>query len=604
MKRLKTVIIWVLLLSLFGIAVCVAGKLGDRAEDVTASSFMSMIESGDITKVTFTGSDMVGERSGDRPRVKARLQEQSHVIASLEAQDIPYSDTEPPNYTFWIYFIIIAVIIAATVLPLIFFMKMLKGGPAGRAESFGQHKAVRVEKKTGKTFADVAGCQEAKAEAYDIVDFLKNPDRFKRRGAKMPRGYLLEGPSGTGKTLLAKAIAGEAGVPFFAVSGSDFVEMFVGVGAARVRDLIDAAKKYACAIIFIDEIDAVSEKRGGATGSGGDTERLQTLNALLNGMDGIQDENEFSGIIFVAATNRPESLDPALLRPGRFTRRILVPRPDRNGRKQILELYAQRVPMDASVDLAEVAKMTPGMTGAGLEQLINEAAIVAAKQDADAVTMEMLVRCILRVRLGAPRKSMILSAKDLWWTAVHEVGHVIAGWFNPHGDTVDKVTCIPHGPALGVTLFVSDEEIHTYSREYLQAAIERGLGGYVAEDLMFKTTSSGVRGDMHGVTDVAEAMVMQYGMADAVGTRAFNARGGGHLDYDLTRRVYSEEAAARVDRAIDQILRDRLEAVKERIAAKQDKLEELAKMLVEQETLDTDQIESVLGPRPTVEQGA
>jgi len=605
MKK-KTVLVWLLLVGLALSAYCYVTGQQEQADEVSASSFMNLVERGKITKVAFIADDIVGARRGGLRPVKTRLQEQSHVIAALERRDVPYSDRAPPNYTLWGYIAFFVTIIICAALPLVLIGWMLKKGlknilPGGGGKgdaAFTKHKAIRFEGKTGKTLKDVEGIPEAKAEVQDFIDFLRNPEKFKKTGARMPKGAILQGPPGTGKTLLAKAVAGEVDVPFFFVSAADFVEMFVGVGAARIRSLFEDLRKNAPAILFVDEIDALSRGRGIASGGGGNEEREATLNALLQALDGFDNS---SGIVVFAATNRPEMLDPALLRPGRFDRIITVPNPDIKGREAILRIHVIGKPLNKDVDLAAIAHETPGMAGAGLEQLVNEACILAAKEGSETVTVDMFRRCILRIRLGAPRKSMILTDEEKRDTATHEVGHVVADWFNPHSDPVRTVTCIPHGPGLGWTLILPERDIRTRTREQLCAMIEIGLGGLAAEKVFLGTSTSGVENDLQRSTDIAEDMTVRFGMVDVIGPRSFVKGAGSFLDLELGRRHYGEEQASLIDRSINGLLNDSLKEVVERLESNRDKAQALIDKLCEKESLDTQQIEEVLGPRATIE---
>jgi len=603
MKK-KTVLVWVLLIGLALTAYCYVMRAQDRPEEVSASSFMDLVERGEITKVAFTADDIVGARRGGQRAVKTRLHEQSHVIAALEERNVPYSDHAPPNYTLWGYIAFIAVIIVISVLPLLLIGRVLKKGlqnfmPGGddKTSAFTKHKAIRVEGKTGKTMIDVAGIPEAKAEVQDFIDFLKDPKKFEKMGARMPKGAILQGPPGTGKTLLGKAVAGETDVAFFFVSAADFVEMYVGVGAARIRNLFEELKKAGRAILFIDEIDALSRGRGVAS-SGGNEEREATLNALLQALDGFDNS---SGIIVFAATNRPEMLDKALLRPGRFDRIITVPNPDIKGREAILGIHVMGKPLNQDVDLAALAQDTPGMAGAGLEQLVNEACILAAKEGSETVTMDMFRRCVLRIRLGAPRRSMIVTADEKRATAVHEVGHVIAAWFNAHSDPVKTVTCIPHGPGLGWTLILPERDIMTRTREQLLAMIEIAHGGYAAEKAFLGTTTTGVENDLQHGTDIAEDMTVRFGMIDAIGPRSFVTGTSGFLNRELGRRPCGDEQAGLIDQSVNGLLGDSLKTVMERLESNRDKVLALIDLLCEKEMLDARQIGEVLGPRTAPE---
>ena len=481
---------------------------------------------------------------------------------------------------------------------LFFLLRRAQGGGGNPAMSFGKSKArVQMEPQTQVTFGDVAGIEGAKLELTEVVDFLKNPDRFTAVGAKIPKGVLLVGPPGTGKTLLAKAVAGEAGVPFFSISGSEFVEMFVGVGASRVRDLFEQAKKSAPCIVFIDEIDAVGRQRGAGLGGGND-EREQTLNQLLTEMDGFEGN---TGIIIVAATNRPDVLDAALLRPGRFDRQVVVDRPDYSGRLQILEVHARGKTLAKDVDLDKVARRTPGFTGADLANLLNEAAILAARRQLTEVSMDEVNDAIERVMAGPEKKDRVMSEKRKRLVAYHESGHALVGALMPDYDPVQKISIIPRGQAGGLTFFTPSEErmeSGLYSRAYLQNQMAVALGGRVAEELVYgdDEVTTGASNDLQQVARVARQMVTRFGMSERIGPVALGrSQGGMFLGRDIAaERDFSEDTAATIDEEVSQLVEDAYRRATEVLSNNRAVLDELAELLVEKETVDAEQLQELL----------
>jgi cell division protease FtsH len=489
------------------------------------------------------------------------------------------------------------------VLPMVFvivmfylFMRQLQAG-GGKAMSFGKSRARLLSESQNKiTFADVAGIDEAKDEVEEIIAFLKDPKKFQRLGGRIPKGVLMMGPPGTGKTLLARAIAGEAGVPFFSISGSDFVEMFVGVGASRVRDLFEQGKKHAPCIIFIDEIDAVGRHRGAGLGGGHD-EREQTLNQLLVEMDGFE-SNE--GVIIIAATNRPDVLDPAILRPGRFDRRITVPRPDIRGREGILAVHTKKVPLSGDVQLGIIAAGTPGFVGADLENLVNEAALLAARQDKEAVTMEDFELAKDKVLMGTERRSMVMSAEERRTAAWHESGHTIVGKLVAGNDAVHKVSIIPRGAALGVTMFLPVEDRHLMTKSQTLARIAMALGGRVAEEVVFGEITTGASDDIKRATRLARAMVCELGMTKKLGPVAYGENEENvFLGREMTsrREDYSEDTAREIDEEVRRIVEEQYAVAKQVVVENRDKLERLAHSLLERETLDAEEISAALDGR-------
>jgi cell division protease FtsH len=476
------------------------------------------------------------------------------------------------------------------------FMRQLQAG-GGKAMSFGKSRARLLNESQNKiTFANVAGIDEAKDEVEEIIAFLKDPKKFQRLGGRIPKGVLMMGPPGTGKTLLARAIAGEAGVPFFSISGSDFVEMFVGVGASRVRDLFEQGKKHAPCIIFIDEIDAVGRHRGAGLGGGHD-EREQTLNQLLVEMDGFE-SNE--GVIIIAATNRPDVLDPAILRPGRFDRRITVPRPDIRGREGILAVHTKKVPMGDDVDLNILAAGTPGFVGADLENLVNEAALLAARQDKEAVTMADFELAKDKVLMGTERRSMVMGELERRTSAWHEAGHTIVGKLVEGNDSVHKVSIIPRGAALGVTMFLPTEDRHLMTRKQTLARISMALGGRVAEEEVFGEITTGASDDIKRATRLAHAMVCELGMSEKMGPIAYGENEESVFlgrEMSQRRQDYSEATSREIDQEVRRIVDQQLEVARRVVRENREKLDRLATALLERETLDTEEIDASMAGR-------
>jgi cell division protease FtsH len=474
----------------------------------------------------------------------------------------------------------------------IFFMRQMQGG-GGKALSFGRSRAKMItEEDTRVTFDDVAGVEEAKEELSEVVEFLSNPKKFTRLGGRIPKGVLLVGPPGTGKTLLARAVAGEAGVPFFSISGSDFVEMFVGVGAARVRDLFIQGKKNAPCLIFIDEIDAVGRQRGAGLGGGHD-EREQTLNQLLVEMDGFE-SNE--GVILIAATNRPDVLDPALLRPGRFDRQVFVPNPDLNGRKKILEVHARRVPLADDVDLEVIARGTPGFSGADLENLVNEAALYAARKEKEQVEMSDFEQAKDKVLMGKERRSMILTEEERKITAYHEAGHTLVAKLLPKTDPVHKVSIVPRGRALGITMQLPTDDRHNYSKTYLENNLAVLMGGRVAEEIIFNEMTTGAGNDIERATKMARRMVCEWGMSETLGPLAL---GDNSQEVFLGRDIvhhkdYSEETARLIDAEIRRIVQGAYERAKELLTENLDALHNVSLALLERETLTGEEVDKIM----------
>ncbi len=479
----------------------------------------------------------------------------------------------------------------------IFFMRQMQGGGRGGAFSFGKSRARMLDESNNNiTFVDVAGCDEAKEEVQELVDFLRDPSKFQKLGGRIPRGVLMVGSPGTGKTLLARAIAGEAKVPFFSISGSDFVEMFVGVGAARVRDMFENAKKHAPCIIFIDEIDAVGRQRGAGLGGGND-EREQTLNQLLVEMDGFETG---VGVIVIAATNRPDVLDPALLRPGRFDRQVVVPLPDIRGREQILNVHMRKVPIGADVKADIIARGTPGFSGADLANLVNEAALFAARRTARVVEMQDFEKAKDKIMMGAERKSMVMSEEERRNTAYHESGHAVVAKLMPKSDPVHKVTIIPRGRALGLTMQLPEQDRYAYDRVYLMSRVAVLFGGRIAEEIFMNQMTTGAGNDFERATQMARDMVTRYGMSDVLGPMVYAENEGEvFLGRSITKTTHmSEETMRKVDAEIRRIIDEQYALARKVIEDNRDKVEAMAQALLELETIDSDQIDDIMAGKP------
>jgi cell division protease FtsH len=517
------------------------------------------------------------------------------VVKDLRAQGVNFRLSNEDGGAFWQSLLLSWLPMLLVFLFLFFLMRQLQTG-GGKAMSFGKSKARLVSEGNPKiTFKDVAGVEEAKDELTEIIAFLRDPKKFTRLGGRIPKGVLLMGPPGTGKTLLARAIAGEAGVPFFSISGSDFVEMFVGVGASRVRDLFEQSKKHAPCIIFIDEIDAVGRHRGAGLGGGHD-EREQTLNQLLVEMDGFE-SNE--GVILIAATNRPDVLDPALLRPGRFDRRVVVPRPDLGGRSEILKVHTKKVPLEDLVDLELIARGTPGFSGADLANLVNEAALIAARENKSKVAQNDFERAKDKVLMGSERKSMILSEKEKLITAFHEAGHTLVAKMVPNADPVHKVTIIPRGRALGLTQQLPLEDRYNLSRTYALDRIAILFGGRIAEELTFNEITTGAGNDLDVATDMARKMVCEWGMSEKLGPLTFGKKEEAiFLGRELAQhQEYSEATAMEIDSEVRRIMGEQYVRAKAIVVEHQAALKRLADALIEYETLEGEDIQLLIEGR-------
>ena len=576
------------------------GNTQQEARTMRYSDFVEAVEDNQISRVLISpdrGTAQVVENDGRRAQVNLAPDKELLGLLTQHDVDIAVQPTrQAPAWQSAVGSLIFPLLLLGG---LFFLFRRAQGGGGGNpAMQFGKSKArVQMEPSTQVTFTDVAGIEGAKLELTEVVDFLKNPDRFTAVGAKIPKGVLLVGPPGTGKTLLAKAVAGEAGVPFFSISGSEFVEMFVGVGASRVRDLFEQAKKNAPCIVFIDEIDAVGRQRGAGLGGGND-EREQTLNQLLTEMDGFEGN---TGIIIVAATNRPDVLDAALMRPGRFDRQVTVDRPDYAGRLQILGVHARGKTLAKDVDLDKVARRTPGYTGADLANLLNEAAILAARRELTEVSNDEISDAIERVMAGPEKKDRVMSARRARLVAYHEAGHALVGALMPDYDPVQKISIIPRGNAGGLTFFTPSEErmeSGLYSRAYLQNQMAVALGGRVAEEIVYgeDEVTTGASNDLQQVANTARQMITRFGMSDDLGPVALGrAQGGMFLGRDIAaERDFSEETAAMIDREVSELVDVAYKRATKVLVDNRTVLDELAEMLVEQETVDAEELQELL----------
>ena len=564
---------------------------GAKPSEISYTSFMQHVQADEIKQVKIVDNVISGKLKNGK-EFSTVAPNDSKLVEKLEQKNVDIKAELPPQPPWWMS--ILSSLLPMLIIVGLWFMLMNQGGAGGgKVMNFGKSRARRYDEDNMKiTFKDVAGAEEAKQELEEVVEFLKSPQKYNELGAKIPKGVLLYGPPGTGKTLLAKAVAGEAGVPFFSISGSDFVEMFVGVGASRVRDLFDQAKKSAPCIVFIDEIDAVGRQRGAGLGGGHD-EREQTLNQLLVEMDGFS-ANE--GIIMIAATNRPDILDPALLRPGRFDRQIVVDRPDINGRTEILKVHCKGKPVGQDVSLDVIAQRTPGFTGADLSNLVNEAALLTARRDKKVINMPEMEEAAERVIMGPERKSRVISDKEKRLTAYHEGGHTIVGMLLEHTDPVHKVTIIPRGRAGGYTLSLPKEDKYYATRSEMLDELKVLLGGRVAEALVLKEISSGASNDLQRATQLARQMICEYGMSDNIGPVTFGHRQDQvFLGRDIARdKDYSEEVAAEIDKEVRAFMEDAYAATEKLLSENIDKLHVIAKALIEKETLEEEEINQLV----------
>jgi cell division protease FtsH len=559
--------------------------------ETTYSQFLTAVDKGEVAKVTIQGNRITGDQT-DGKAFQSFMPRDTDLIRMLREKGVEIR-VKPEEETPWYMSILISWFPMLLLIGVwIFFMRQMQVG-GGKAMSFGKSRARLLNENAKKvTFQDVAGIDEAKEELQEIVEFLKDPKKFTRLGGRIPKGVLLVGAPGTGKTLLARAIAGEAGVPFFSISGSDFVEMFVGVGASRVRDLFLQGKKNAPCIIFIDEIDAVGRHRGAGLGGGHD-EREQTLNQLLVEMDGFE-SNE--GVILISATNRPDVLDPALLRPGRFDRQVVVPIPDIRGREGILKVHLQNKPLAPNVNVLQLAKGTPGFTGADLENLVNEAALLAARKDGDFIDMADFESAKDKVMMGLERKSMIISEEEKRNTAYHEGGHALVAMLLPGTDPVHKVTIIPRGRALGLTQQLPQDDRHSYSREFLVNNIAILMGGRVAEELIFQQRTTGASNDIERATQLARRMVCEWGMSETLGPLTFGKREEQiFLGREIAQhRDYSEQTAITIDQEVRRIVEENYQRSHQLLSENVEILHAMAQSLLEKETLDGRDIDQII----------
>jgi cell division protease FtsH len=601
-SRAKNLIFWVvvglfmiLLFNLFS----PPGQSPD--EDVKFSDFIAKVERGEVSEVTIRGNNISGVLKDGRS-FKTYAVEYPDLVDTLRKSNVSIVAKPPEDNPWYITFLFQWAPFILFIGLWFFLMRQMQVG-GNKALSFGRSRArLLTEDRKKVTFSDVAGIDEAKEEVVEIIEFLKDPHKFQKLGGRIPKGVLIVGPPGTGKTLLAKAIAGEAGVPFFSISGSDFVEMFVGVGASRVRDLFEQGKKHAPCIIFIDEIDAVGRLRGAGLGGGHD-EREQTLNQLLVEMDGF-DTTE--GVILIAATNRPDVLDPALLRPGRFDRQITVNRPDVRGRTEILKVHTKKVPLSKDVDLEIISRGTPGFSGADLENLVNEAALLAARLNKTMVELKDFEFAKDKVLMGVERKSMVLTDEEKRTTAYHEAGHALMARLLPGTDPVHKVTIIPRGRALGLTMQLPTDDRHSYTKEFLYNTLAILMGGRVAEELIFNQVTTGAGNDLERATDLARKMVCEWGMSEDLGPLTY-----GKKDEEIflgreiaTRRDYSEDIAIKIDTEVKRLVTENYQRTKRILMENMAALKGLAEALLEKEVLDAPEIDQIIqGAMSQIPQG-
>ena len=600
-STVKNIIFWVVMaVTALLIWAVVKSSTGEKIQDLTFTQFINEVNKDNVHDVTIAGTDATGTLKQPKENGKFRTTIPSNYPelykALLEKNvDVKQKDSSGSNWMTWV----------ANALPMIlllgvwiFMVRQMQSG-GNKALSFGKSRARLLSTQQKKvTFKDVAGVDEAKEELHEIIEFLREPQKFQKLGGRIPKGVLLVGPPGTGKTLLARAIAGEANVPFFSISGSDFVEMFVGVGASRVRDLFEQGKKNAPCIIFIDEIDAVGRHRGAGLGGGHD-EREQTLNALLVEMDGFE-SNE--GVILIAATNRPDVLDPALLRPGRFDRRVVVPLPDVGGREGILKVHTKKIPLSEDVDISVLARGSPGFSGADLANLVNEAALLAARHNRKQVMMGDFESSKDKVLMGAERKSLILSEEEKKNTAFHEAGHALVAAMVPYADPLHKVTIIPRGMALGVTAYLPEGDRHTYTKDYLESRLAILMGGRVAEELSLNHITTGAGNDIEQATELARHMVCEFGMSD-LGPLAFGKNQQEiFLGRDITtQRDFSEDTAIKIDLEVKKFVMNAYQRAKDVLSSNRETLVRIAEALLVREVLDAADVKLIIEGKPLPE---
>ena len=591
----KTLLLWVLLILMF-VAIWNLVKGEEQPRIVAFSQFLDHVRAQQVERVDIKPMEhsaqyeyvLDSERGPERKLTVGPISDR--VDQLLEDHDVQATYQPEDQNSLWTSLLVTWLPMIFLLVIFFFFMRQLQAS-GGKAMSFGKSRARLLNESQNKvTFADVAGIDEAKDDCEEIIEFLKDPKKFQRLGGRIPKGVLLMGAPGTGKTLLARAIAGEAGVPFFSISGSDFVEMFVGVGASRVRDLFEQGKKHAPCIIFIDEIDAVGRHRGSGLGGGHD-EREQTLNQLLVEMDGFESTD---GVIIIAATNRPDVLDPAILRPGRFDRRIMVPRPDLRGRVGILQVHTRKVPLAPDVELDTIARGTPGFSGADLENLVNEGALLAARQDKDFVSMQDFEMAKDKVLMGSERRSMVISDKEKKTTAYHEAGHALVGMLLEHHDPIHKVTIIPRGPALGVTMALPEEDRLSVTKEQALDRIGMALGGRLAEEVVFGQLTTGAADDIKKATQLARAMVCQWGMSEKLGPLAYVEREEAGFLGAQYHKEYSETTGMQIDAEVRGIVQVQYDRVKKLIEANREMLDAIANALLERETIGRNELDAIL----------
>ncbi|HZM69965.1 MAG TPA: ATP-dependent zinc metalloprotease FtsH [Candidatus Cryosericum sp.] len=593
---IKNVLVWVAIIGAVLVFYRFLSTSRPEQVELTFSKMMEDVEAGRVSKVTITGNEIVGDYSQPGPDGQAKhfitfAPAYDDLVKDLRRYNVAIEARKPRESTYLVTFLSWLPMLALIGIWIFFMRQMQSGG--NKALSFGKSKARLSSSQAKKvTFKDVAGVDEAKEELGEIIEFLKEPQKFQKLGGKIPKGVLLMGPPGTGKTLLARAISGEANVPFFSISGSDFVEMFVGVGASRVRDLFEQGKKNAPCIIFIDEIDAVGRHRGAGLGGGHD-EREQTLNQLLVEMDGFE-SNE--GVILIAATNRPDVLDPALLRPGRFDRRVVVPRPDVKGREEILKVHSRKIPLADDVSLEVLARATPGFSGADLANLVNEAALAAARISKKVVFMEDFEEAKDKVLMGTERRSLIISEQEKRLTAYHEAGHALVASFMPHADPIHKVTIIPRGMALGVTQQLPIDDRHNYTREYLEATLSVMMGGRVSEKMFMGVLSTGAGDDLNKATEMVRKMVCEWGMSDKLGPLTFGKK---EEQIFLGREIaqhkdYSESTAVVIDEELKRLANEAYQRAEGLIGSNRDALVRIAEALLEYEVLDGEEVTALI----------
>ena len=606
----KNLLLWLIIAAIL-LTVFQNFQITNGSDEIDYSTFLELVNKGQVRDIEVNGQTIIGTRyTGESFETVQPQISDNALIDDLLDHNVNFKGNKPEQQSIWTQLLVASFPILVIIAVFMFFMRQMQGGAGGRGGplTFGKSKAKLLgEDQIKTTFADVAGVDEAKEDVQELVEFLQDPGKFQKLGGRIPRGILMVGQPGTGKTLLARAIAGEAKVPFFSISGSDFVEMFVGVGASRVRDMFDQAKKQTPCIIFIDEIDAVGRHRGAGLGGGHD-EREQTLNQLLVEMDGF-DGNE--GIIVIASTNRPDVLDPALLRPGRFDRQVVVSLPDIRGREQILKVHMRKVPLAQDVEPAVIARGTPGFSGADLANLVNEAALFAARKDKRTVGMSELDQAKDKIMMGAERKSMVMSEKEKSNTAYHEAGHCIVGYLVPEHDPSYKVTIIPRGRALGVTMFLPEEDRYSLSKRSIFSQICALFGGRIAEELTLGSEgiTTGAANDIERATKMARAMVTKWGLSENLGPlmydeedeEVFLGKSAG-----ATRSSVSVDTASKIDKEVRMIIDDCYSRAKRLLEENRDKLDIMAETLLEYETIDRDQIDDIMNgrkPRPPADWG-